>query len=295
MEETQRSFEEYLAEEVRRYDGVAVPVRSSLLRRALVRHLPPRRLHPNPADEFCNPKIGPNESIVARYKQLIVAKRRQMDCGEYAEPVIIERIRPDGYMILNGHHRWAAAVQYKEPDMRVSLVNLTHEMDVRQMLSNSRHEKRASLDLEEAVFPMTPDEPAEKPLGFPLGRIYRHRLRRGIPALFRYLNTHGYDIWVYSRENYSMDYLKELFWLHRVRVTGVVTGLDRQTRSDRTVRERIEALIKARYATTLLIDRDAVLRIGRTPEEYEEHPLPGDTQTWSQNVIKVIGEMEKHA
>ena len=163
MEETQRSFEEYLAEEVRRYDGVAVPVRSSLLRRALVRHLPPRRLHPNPADEFCNPKIGPNESIVARYKQLIVAKRRQMDCGEYAEPVIIERIRPDGYMILNGHHRWAAAVQYKEPDMRVSLVNLTHEMDVRQMLSNSRHEKRASLDLEEAVFPMTPDEPAEKP------------------------------------------------------------------------------------------------------------------------------------
>ncbi|MBP3241914.1 MAG: ParB N-terminal domain-containing protein [Oribacterium sp.] len=29
----------------------------------------------------------------------------------WGDPIIVEKMYPDGYMILNGHHRWAAATR----------------------------------------------------------------------------------------------------------------------------------------------------------------------------------------
>ena len=26
------------------------------------------------------------------------------------DPIVVEKVHPDGYMILNGHHRWAASM-----------------------------------------------------------------------------------------------------------------------------------------------------------------------------------------
>ncbi|MCR4831375.1 MAG: hypothetical protein K5883_07980 [Pseudobutyrivibrio sp.] len=55
-------------------------------------------------------------------------------------------------MILNGHHRWAVALRLGYSNIPVKIVNLTHESDIKQILSNSTHDKRVTMDLDEVVF-----------------------------------------------------------------------------------------------------------------------------------------------
>ena len=204
------AFDEFIADEVKRYKGVYVPVKAGMLRRALIRWAPCASLHPNPDDEFCSPKVGPNYRIISEYMNSFRLARHHTK--QYCEePLIVEKIRPDGYLILNGHHRWAAALRLGFSRIPVEIVDLTQEMDIKAILQGSRHDKRVTLDLDEVVFRPAGDDGMEKSLPFPLRNIYKQRLRRGIPALFHYLNKKGYDIWLYTAGYYSADYIQRLF------------------------------------------------------------------------------------
>ena len=59
-------------------------------------------INPNPLDEFSNPKIGPNES---------------------AEPIEVQKLSSGGYEIVNGHHRWLAAIKTGLKDVPIKIVN----------------------------------------------------------------------------------------------------------------------------------------------------------------------------
>ena len=102
-------FQEYLAEEIKKYGGVMIPVKAGLMERLLVKEAEIKKLHPNPDDEFCMPGIGPNDRIIsdymARYQRY--GSMKNPDAIE-EDPLIVEKVHPDGYIILNGHHRWAA-------------------------------------------------------------------------------------------------------------------------------------------------------------------------------------------
>lgn len=116
-------LQQFLAEEVNKYQGVAVPVRVSFLRRKLTKRLPVSKLHPNPDDEFCFPEIGPSMAIIARYEKEFrsvgnSAQDARMAGSAVHDPIQVQKIRPDGYMILNGHHRWAAAMRTGPEDRR---------------------------------------------------------------------------------------------------------------------------------------------------------------------------------
>ena len=138
------------------------------------------------------------------------------------------------------------------------------------------------------------DDPAEKPLPFPLRNIYKQRLRLGIPALFHYLNKKGYDIWVYSAGYYSADYIQRLFRKYGVHVTGAVTGTGRKTGEDREIRRELEALITAKYPETVHIDDAAVLRIFSQTKQVEEYNLGEGTEAWAKRVIDVMETFERH-
>ena len=287
-------FMDYLSSEVKKYRGIYVPVRSGLLRRLLVRHVACKKLHPNPDDEFCKPEIGPNFGIISNYqKELRNVKTWEKHCFE--EKLIIERIRPDGYMLLNGHHRWAAAFICGIRKVPVKIVNLTQEMDVKRMLWNSEHSKRAALDLDEVVFCTDANEPMEKTLPFPLNRFSPHRLRLGIPGLFRYLNVKGYDVWVYSKNYYSLDSIRTLFRLYGVRVKGIVTGTARRRPGGQREQENIDKMIANHYSVTLSIDREALLRVDNQSKAFEEYRLSGSSDDWSAEVMDKIGSFDKDA
>ena len=288
-------FDAFLTEEINRLKGITVPIKANLFERIFIHKIPWKKVHPNPNDEFCDPKIGPNYGIISRYEDTIrnAMKHAQRDFIE--EALIVEKIHPEGYMILNGHHRWAAAIRMNIARIPVRIVNLTQTSDIREMLRNARHNKRVTLDLDEVVFQPDAGHAAEKALAFPFNKLYRERLRRGIPALFHYIKTKGYDIWVYSANYYSPEYIKKLFRHYRVRIDGIVTGTAKNTQAPETEKKKLETMIAQKYPQTLHIDGHSLLRINSITKEFEEFPLTGDPFTWSQEAIGIVGEMEKHA
>ncbi|MCR4707204.1 MAG: ParB/RepB/Spo0J family partition protein [Clostridiales bacterium] len=292
MAVAQNKFDEYLAEEVRKIKGVATPVRSSLLRRIFVRRVPPARLHPNPEDEFCNPEIGPNKEIISRYGQIIRDARedRQRDC--FKERITVERIRPDGYMILNGHHRWAAAVRNQVAKVPVRIVNITRENDILDMLRSARRDKRVTLDLDEVVFCASEDEPAEKAPPFPFRRFFPERLRLGIPALFRFLGFQGYDIWVYTARLESHDHIRTLLRLYHSDVCGIVTGTERKHGANPEASEDLKRRIAERYPETLHIDGKTVLSIDSRNKSFREFPLSGAAADWSREIMEIVERLK---
>ena len=293
MAGTGTAFDEFIAEEVKRYKGIYVPVKAGILRRALIRWAPLGKLHPNPDDEFCMPKVGPNYRIISEYIQSFRQAAHTKDYCE--EPLTVEKVRPDGYLILNGHHRWAAALRMGFYRIPIRIVDLTQDTDVKTILKNTKHDKRVTLDLDEVVFRKEGEGPLEKPLPFPAGRIYRERLRLGIPALFHYLNVKGYDVWVYSAGYYSADYIRRLFRKHHVHICGAVTGTGRRT-ADNTAeaRKELESLIANTYQHTVHVDNDMLLRVSGRTKEVEEHDITGAPEEWSRQVMEIMEKIEQH-
>ena len=284
-------FQEFLAQEVKKYKGIYVPVKAGLLKRVFVREVPLKKIHPNPDDEFCAPEVGPNNEIVSKYMQ-VFADNHLHHMKHYCEdPVLIEKIRPGGYMILNGHHRWAAALRLGYKRIATRTVNLTGEMDVKLMLQNSVHTRRATLDLDEVVFAKDGSVPAEKELPFPFSKLDRERLRLGVPALFRLLNREGWDVWVYTSQYYSPEYIRRLFRKYHVRVTGVVTGAARKTENDSAA--GLEKLVKDKYQSTLHIDSETVLLTRADGGEFEDLRLPGES-VWSAEVMEIVRRLKPH-
>ena len=293
MAGTNTAFDEFIAEEVKKYKGIYVPVKAGILRRAILRKARLSRLHPNPDDEFCMPKVGPNYRIISEYMQSFRLAAHTRDYCE--EPLTVEKVRPDGYLILNGHHRWAAALRMGFARIPIRIVDLTQDTDIKTILKNTKHDKRVTLDLDEVVFRKEGEGPLEKPLPFPAGRVYKERLRLGVPALFHYLNTRGYDIWVYSAGYYSFDYIQRLFRKHHAHICSAVTGTARKTADNNEAsKKELETMIANTYQHTVHIDNDMLLRISSRTREIEEHEITGAPEEWSRRVMEIMEKIEKH-
>ena len=285
-------FEKYVADEIKKYRDIAFPLRSSLLRRLLVRQCDLKQMHPNPEDEFCNPQIGPSNRIISEYMETFRnAKKRGDDICE--EPVLIERMYPDGYMILNGHHRWAAAMRLGYKKIPVKIVNLTQESDIKKQLSRTTNTKRVTFDLDEVVFLTEGSAAAEKPLRFPFNLLYKEPLRRGIPALFNFLSNNGYDVWVYTNNYYSFEHIRSYFRHYHASVTGVITGLSRKTKAGQSIKKKIDTMMADRYQTTLHIDNDVVLRTSRNSKQFDEYSLDGASD-WGQQIVDIVKRIESN-
>jgi len=181
-----------------------------------------------------------------------------------------------------------------QSSLPIRIVDLPMEEDIKKMIQGSRNDRRVALDLDEVVY-CNGNEPAEKPLPFPLGLRYRERLRLGIPALFRFLNDKGYDIWVYSSNYYSFTHIQKLFWLYHARVTGIVTGTAKKGRLNAAVQERLKERVTEHYSTTIHIDAQGMLRVDSRTGSYEEYAFNGSGANWSAQIMDLIGALDKNA
>ena len=289
-------FQTFLDEEVNRVKGIYYPVRASFFRRLLCRKALCRKLHPNPEDEFCFPEIGPNYDIISRYSEQyrknMQFRNGGIEEGSILEPLMVQKARPDGYLILNGHHRWAAALRSGIDKVPIEIVNLTQLSDVRKMLQNSQSDKRVTLDLDEVVFCGKDDPCVEKPLSFPLNRFYKERIRKGIPALLHAFNEKDWDIWVYTSKYYSIEYIRFLFKHRAVRLTGIVTGTAQKgARAAETARE-MKKMLENKYQSTIHIDNHMLIRTIQGSKECEEYSLSGSPETWSREALDIFRKMK---
>ncbi len=290
-------FQAFLEEEVLKIKGIYHPVKAGFLRRHLTKKLPLRMLHPNPYDEFCDPEIGPNYSIISKYKNVFSAHMNDFQAKLYVdnpafEPLQVQKISPDGYLILNGHHRWAAAHLSGMKSIDVEILDLTQQDSILNKLQVSKHDRRVTLDLDEVVIRPKDYPFCEKALPFLLRKRYREHIRLGIPALFQFLTRRGYDIWVYSSRYCSEDYLRLLFFHYRCPVTGFITGTGRKRPAGIIKRQELEDVFTARYLSTLHIDNDMILQTFAGSREFGEYPLSFSDSRWSGEVMDLVQKIE---
>jgi len=298
MSEKEFHFPTYLREETEKVRESYYPVRAPLMTRLMKKKEKPGKLHPNPDDEFCDPHIGPNEGIIAKYvagyRDIMARGTDQFDNTGINEPIMVQKAMPDGFLIMNGHHRWAAALKMKVPKMKIKVVNVTQLTDIRDMLARSRSDKRVTVDLDEVVFAREEDGvPLEKPMPFPLSRLFRERVRRGIPTLFHTLSAKGYDIWVYTSGYYSMEYIRRYFRMWNVKLTGVVTGAGRKNGRRLSDDREMKKMLDTQYRSTLHIDKDLVIRTFRGSKECDEYPLSGSPDSWVREATDALEKMAK--
>ena len=167
----------------------------------------------------------------------------------------------------------------------VKIVNLPQETDIKKMLAASVHDKRVTLDLDETVFCRSLDDVSEAPLSFPFNRMYKERIRLGLPSLLHYFGKQGYDVWVYSANYYSLDYIRSYFEHYSVKVDGIITGTSKKTGgTKRKTHNRIEN----KYKETIHIDRDLVLRFVKSQPGFEEYAVDPDSPSWARDVVRLI-------
>ena len=122
MSYSQSDIKERIRADLELMEGHRETVKANLLERRLVKTVPTTQLHVNPDDEFSFPEIGPNDAIIANYSQ-IALRGEAFDEPVFEEPIIVYKLREGGYMILNGHHRWAGAIRAHIAKVRISITN----------------------------------------------------------------------------------------------------------------------------------------------------------------------------
>ena len=268
-----------------------MPARASLPEQLLVRNLPPLKLHPNPSDEFCMAGFGPNDEIIDKYMGKIRHNQKH-NLPVFDEPLIVEKMKPDGYMLINGHHRWAAALLLGLKKVPVRVVNMTHIEDILEMLEKSDRTKRAAINLDDVVFCQGDAGSCEKPLPFPLSLIWPERIRKGIPALCYTLQNEGYDVLVYSSAYPSSDHVNTLFRHHRIYVTGFVNGTEREKSWHGNDVAKVKALMEKKYHVTLNIDTDSISWIRSDTKEFDQIPVNAGGEEWAKEVISRVRELK---
>ena len=284
-------LEQFIEDEVLIQRSTAVPVKASLIERLVVRQYAVKKLLPNPEDEFCFSDIGPNMNIVSKYvSQFVENMKKNLPIMD--EPLYVQKIRPSGYMILNGHHRWVAASRLSIKKVPVCVVNGIYEGDVRRILEKSTHEKRATIDLDEVVFTLSAADKSERRRGIPLYGLAKKRLRYGIPSLFSHLKLKGYDIWVYSSRYYSVDDIRRFFAKYAVTVDVIITGMKKLSGKPTAQKKKMDELIANKYKMTLHIDRDLLVATYSHAGDFCEEAVECEPDVWSANVCDALERIE---
>ena len=286
-------FDEFIADEISKQKGVYIPVRAGMIERLFVRKAKCSDLHPNAEDEFSMPAVGPSYRIIGEYekkfREALHFERRVFD-----EPLTVEKLSPNGYLLLNGHHRWAAAMRCNIKKVPIKIINVATESDIKKILEKSHHDKRVTLDLDEVVFRPENYKYLEKKFIFPLNLRMKQRIRLGIPALFYFLAKNGYDIWVYAADYYSIDDIQKFFRAYSVHVDGIITGVAKRDQNQTESALRMEKLIANKYKKTLHIDNDLILVTRGKAGDFDEMQINSSEEDWAKKTISIIEEMEKN-
>ena len=289
MISSQQELVEYVQEQINKYDGVAHALKASLPERMFRKTMNVKYMHPNPVDEFTHKDVGPSFRILNEYReQLRQAKR---EGGRiFDEKIIVEKMAPDGYLILNGHHRWAAATLERQKKVRVSVVNVTHGDDVHRMLNKSTRSKRVAMDLDTVIFASEDCKFIERAGNKFLSHFYSEKIMLGRAGLIERLHAMDYDVWVYTRGYHSTEYIEKLFGCYNVTIDGIINGVGKNNDPEKAaeMRERIEQ----KYTLSLHIENERVSFIDKSTREFISREVIVDTKDWSKKMLAIISEIE---
>lgn len=286
-----KGYQEFVLDDLKKYEGLTRPLKASLPERLLVRKMLTKRLHPNPKDEFSMPEIGPNYEIVQSYVEKLAPIMQPYSYRpakpEEIDRLIVEKIKPHGYMLLNGHHRWLAACMVHLKTVPIKIVNITHEDEILEAMRRTENRICVSLDLDEVIITADGEKHTESLPGNPLRLLYPERIREGVPALIDALQHLGCDIWVYTGQYKSASAIRRHLSLYGIRVDGIVNGL-----KDRKPASRISEHFTERYDVSVHVDVEGIICVDTKNKSYDAVELVKGKTAWASEAISVIRDME---
>lgn len=275
-------YKKYVSDEIKYRKDFYHPVKSNTLLRLLTRKLNPKKLRPNPEDEFSFESIGPNWEIVKKYEESI---RLNQLYGRHIfdEPLYVVRLDKGGYMLLNGHHRWLAAIVSKLKRVPVKVTNIIEETDIYRVINKSKREKCISIDLDEVLLTDGIRIAENAKLFFPLNKIYTEKIRENTSLLTRELNRMGYDVWVYTGSYLSYNHIKQLLFLNGCKTDGIVNGLKAKGKSG-----KLKDIFRNKYKTIVHVSNDYISCVDASTKEYEVTDLNVSDKEWAMAVVDAL-------
>ena len=292
---TEIELRKFVADDIKKYKDIAMPVKPGYYEKHFLHKIDPRKLHPNPDDEFCDPNVGPSFAIINNYMSEF-AQANKRDASAVKKPLMVEKMYPDGYMLVNGHHRWAAAMRLGLETVPIKLVTLTPRDEMNKMMRNTRHDKWAYFDLEDVI--LCPDDsvPAEKSLPFPGNILHRGRIRAGIPSLTQSLENEGYDIWVFSDGVHPVRRDQTLLKKYNIPAIGVISTKKPKGKLRSNMKEKqklfFQDIFNKKYKESLFVSRDSISRRKTGAEEYDVIPLEAADEEWPSIVIREVRKFD---
>ena len=111
------------------------------------------------------------------------------------------------------------------------------------------------------------------------------KLRKGTVELMRYFQQQGEEIWVYTTSYRNTFYIRSLFWLHGIVVSGVVNqAVHNQRIKNRTDWPRCSKYPPA-FGIDLLIDDQEGVKIEAERHGFRMIWIKPEQQDWTEQVI----------
>lgn len=278
-------YVEKVLKDVEKYNGIRQTVKAGLIERCMTKHCSPLILHPNPNDEFSQDGVGPNFGIVGKYVEQI---KRNADGNIFKEPIIVQKMKPDGYLLINGHHRWFAAVRMCVKKLHIKIVNLVGEDDLMRMISETANSKLVSFDFDEVLLSADTDNQAEIKDNL-FSRKFKERLRKGAPELIKLLQSRSCDVAVYSAGYFSEEDFNDFFSMYDIKVNIVINGFnDKRKNNNANGMSGVKKLLDDKYKSRVHIDNKNVLCTNHETKEFNDFELKGQGMAWGDEVASII-------
>ena len=105
------------------------------------------------------------------------------------------------------------------------------------------------------------------------------RLRQGITELVKHCRQHGWEVWVYTTSYRSVWRIRRLFWLHGIRLDGVVN----QQRHDQEVQARCTKHPPS-FGIDLLVDDSEGVRMEGERHGFRVVVVAPEDDEWAEKV-----------
>ena len=147
---------------------------------------------------------------------------------------------------------------------------------------------RISIDLDDTLF-VNPDKFAvEKPLWFPLNKLFKERLRLGTIDLFKKLSEKGIEVWIYTTSFRSERYIRGLFRCHGIRLDGVVNGKRHAAEVQTGKREPMPSKYPSKYKIDLHIDDDISVKQNGDTYGFRVMIIGENDPDWIKKIIERV-------
>lgn len=285
MPSVNNEYKTLVLEDMATFDGLAKPVRTSVFKRLITRKMKISKLHPNPTDEFSMVKIGPNYGIIGEYTQKM-SKASGYSMPVLNDPIIVEKMSTGDYMILNGHHRWMAAHRLGIKKVPVQIVNVAPDEEIFEKIKNSNNTMCVSIDLDEVLLAERSSYPREEKPSFISKKLFPKILRYNSGTLINELRNSGFDVWIYTNNFHSSEYIGVLLKNQHTKVDGIVNGLSKKRSKDGLRKAFVD-----KYKYSLHIDNDGIICVNNQTRDFESVDIQTTQNNWAADVMKQIKKL----